>query len=175
MRPTFSDVKETGSDAFLHTPLGRAARLEALEERKELEKEIHAYADDLKARSEFPETLPNRPFDLDTLERRSPESNRVKREEFDDLKTDLKRQWETATGMAWPKYQEDVYSASGNLIRKAGNDYDAHHIHPLSLGGDNVANNITPLHASQHFDRQGIHAPDSPYSKMVQRLEDNDL
>lgn len=85
-------------------------------------------------------------------------------------KPELKRQWEIENGRPWPKYETDVYSASGKLIRKAGSDYDAHHIQPLSLGGKNEASNITPLHAEVHYDKQGVHAPNSPYSQLDKAL-----
>lgn len=38
------------------------------------------------------------------------------------------------------------------------------------MGGKNEASNITPLHAEVHYDKQGIHAPNSPYTKMNQLL-----
>ena len=62
------------------------------------------------------------------------------------------------------------YSSNGKMIRKAGGDYDAHHIQPLGMNGKNEASNITPLHANEHYDKQGVHAPDSPYSKLDKML-----
>ena len=56
------------------------------------------------------------------------------------------------------------------MIRKAGSDYDAHHIQPLGMGGKNEVRNITPLNAEVHYDKQGIHAADSPYSRLDQML-----
>ena len=38
------------------------------------------------------------------------------------------------------------------------------------MGGKNEASNITPLHAEVHYDKQGVHALDSPYSKLDQML-----
>lgn len=131
---------------------------------------LEAYFNDLKARSEFPESLTGNEFDVSDLRKLSPEENTEMREEFDDLKPELKRQWEIENGRPWPKYETDVYSASGKLIRKAGSDYDAHHIQPLSLGGKNEASNITPLHAEVHYDKQGVHAPNSPYSQLDKAL-----
>lgn len=131
---------------------------------------LKAYFNDLKARSEFPETLTGNEFEVSDLRKLSPEENAEMREEFDDLKPELKRQWEIENGRPWPKYETDVYSASGKLIRKAGSDYDAHHIQPLSLGGKNEASNITPLHAEVHYDKQGVHAPNSPYSQLDKAL-----
>lgn len=89
-----------------------------------------------------------------------------KRIEFNEIRSDLKEQWSAIYDREWPQYDKDIYSDSGNLIRRAGNDYDAHHIRPLCLGGENTATNITPLHASVHYDKQGIHAPGSPFDYM---------
>lgn len=131
-----------------------------------LEKAVDDYFQDLKEKSEYPDTIEERPFEVDDLEKQPPEKTAEMRDQFDDLKTDLKKQWEEEHGRPWPKYEQDVYSANGKLIRKAGSDYDAHHIRPLSMGGKNEVSNITPLSAEVHYDKQGVHAPDSPYSRM---------
>ncbi|MCD8090763.1 MAG: hypothetical protein LUD81_09160 [Clostridiales bacterium] len=132
----------------------------------DLKEVLNDYYDDLQNRSDCPETLPENPIEASDLEKLSPEEVAEKREEFNDIKGDLKSQWETKNGQEWPKYEEDVYSANGKIIRQAGGDYDAHHIQPLSMGGKNEVDNITPLHANEHYDKQGIHSPDSPYSKL---------
>ena len=137
---------------------------------KNLEQTLEEYFDDLKEKSECPETIPDKPFDVSDLKKRTPEENAEMREEFDDKKAQLKKEWEEINGRPWPKYEHDVYSSNGKLIRKAGSDYDAHHIQPLGMGGKNEASNITPLSAEVHYDKQGVHAPDSPYSKMDQML-----
>lgn len=137
---------------------------------KNLEKILDEYFDDLKENSDYPETISDKPFEAADLEKLAPEQNAEMREEFYDKKGELKREWEQENGIPWPKYEEDVYSSNGNLIRKAGSDYDAHHIQPLGMGGKNEADNITPLHAEVHYDKQGVHAPDSPYSKLDQTL-----
>ena len=130
-----------------------------------LEKEVKDYFNDLKSKSECPDTI-EESFDASDLEKLPPEEVAKRREEFDEKRTELKRQWEEKYGRPWPKYEHDVFSASGKLIRKAGSDYDAHHIQPLCMGGENKASNITPLHAEVHYDKQGVHSPDSPYSKL---------
>ncbi len=135
-----------------------------------IESQIKAYLKDLLDYSEHPETIPKNPFETKDLKKRTPEENAEMRGEFDDKKSQLKREWEEVNGRPWPKYDHDIYSENGKLIRKAGSDYDAHHIQPLSLGGKNEANNITPLSAEVHYDKQGIHAPDSPYSKLYKLL-----
>ena len=137
-----------------------------IEKKDELDEVIDEYYNDLKNNSDCPETLPDKPFDKSQLEKISPKENAKMREEFDEKKADLKKEWERINGRPWPKYEHDVYSSNGKLIRKAGTDYDAHHIQPLSLGGKNMASNITPLHAGVHYDRQGVHSPDSTCSKL---------
>lgn len=131
-----------------------------------LEKALDDYFQDLKEKSECPDTIEEQPFEVDDLEKQPPEKTAEMREQFDDLKADLKKQWEKEHGILWPKYEQDVYSVNGKLIREVGNDYDAHHIQPLSLGGKNEVGNITPLSVEVHYDKQGVHAPDSPYSRM---------
>lgn len=137
---------------------------------EDIEKILEDYFKDLKDKSEYPDTIPDKPFDASDLKKRTPEENSEMRDEFDDKKTQLKREWEEANGRPWPKYEHDVYSSNGKLIRKAGSDYDAHHIQPLGMGGKNEASNITPLNAENHYDKQGVHSPDSPYNKLDQML-----
>lgn len=135
-----------------------------------VESTMNDYFKDLKDRSECPETIKDRPFESKDLKKLSPEETAAKRDEFDDKKPELKKQWSEENGRPWPKYDKDVYSSNGKMIRKAGGDYDAHHIQPLGMNGQNDASNITPLHAKEHYDKQGVHAPDSPYSKLDKML-----
>ena len=134
---------------------------------------VKDYFDDIRNRSECPDTLSKTPFKASELRLRTPEENAKMHEEFDDLKRDMKKQWEKENNRAWPKYDHDVYSSNGKLIRKKGDDYDAHHIKPLGMGGENVASNITPLSAEVHYDKQGVHSPDSPYSRINKVLGGN--
>jgi hypothetical protein len=143
---------------------------EADDPEQNMEVILDDYFKDLKEKSECPETIPDRPFEASDLEKQSPEKTAEMRDEFDDKKAELKKQWEEENGRPWPKYDHDVYSANGKLIRKAGSDYDAHHIQPLGMGGKNVVSNITPLSAEVHYDKQGVHAPDSPYSRLDKAL-----
>jgi len=138
--------------------------------KERIEDLIKEYIDDLKSKSEYSETISDTPFEDSDLKKIPPEENALAREEFDDKKSELKKEWERDNGRPWPTYQEGVYSSNGKLIRCAGSDYDAHHIQPLGLGGKNEVNNITPLHAEVHYDKQGIHAPDSPYSKLESKI-----
>ena len=143
-------------------------------ELKELLKELkEEYIEDLKSFSEFVQTLPENFFDIEDLRKVSPEE---KRKEFSnkEFKNDLKKQWEEVHGIPWPKYDKDVYITNKNgdpvCIRKAGMDYDAHHIQPLGLGGKNEVSNITPMHADVHFDSRGIHKIGSAYYKIDKLL-----
>lgn len=143
---------------------------EADDPERNIEKTLDDYFKDLKDKSECPDTIPDKPFEASDLKKCTPEENAEMRDEFDDKKAQLKKEWEEANEIPWPKYEHDVYSSNGKLIRKAGSDYDVHHIQPLGMGGKNEVNNITPLNAEVHYDKQGVHASDSPYSKLDQML-----
>jgi hypothetical protein len=134
---------------------------------------VGEYIDDLKANSEYPETIA---YDGEPFERVSPEENAKKREEFENSDPDnehskeaLIKKWEEKNGKEWPRYTEDLVDGkTGRVIRTAGSRYDAHHIRPLCFGGKNEASNITPISAEKHYDHRGVHAPDSPYGKLVE-------
>ena len=145
---------------------------ESLDKKKpeSMESTANDYFKDLKNRSDCPNTIKDRPFETKDLQKLSPEETAARRDEFDDKKPELKKQWSEENGQPWPKYDEDVFSSNGKKIRKKGDDYDAHHIQPLGMNGKNEASNITPLHANEHYDKQGVHATDSPYSKLNKML-----
>ena len=136
----------------------------------EIEADKRAYVEDIKSRSPCPETIDEESVCESDFKRISPEENAEKRMEFDEKKEQLIKEWEQQNGREWPRYETDVYSENGHLIRKAGMRYDAHHIKPLCMGGENTAENITPLHAEDHYDHQGVHASDSPYSKLMKEV-----
>lgn len=135
-----------------------------------MESTMSDYFKDLKNRSDCPGTIKDRPFETRDLRKLSPEETATRRGEFDDRKSELKKQWSEENGQPWPKYSQDVYSSNGKMIRKAGGEYDVHHIQPLGMNGKNEVANITPLHANEHYDKQGVHAPNSPYSKLYKML-----
>lgn len=141
-----------------------------------LQEVLDSYIDDIRKYSDVPETIPENPIAVSDLKHVPPEENAPKREQFDntEFKKELKRQWEQANGMAWPKYTEDVYITNNRgvqvKIREADNDYDAHHIQPLCLGGKNEASNLTPLRADVHFDSRGVHKEGSPYDQLNKML-----
>lgn len=128
------------------------------------------YINDVINKSEVPETIDAEKISEAEFKKCSPEETAQKREEFNQLKNELIEQWEKENGREWPTYDNDVYSSNGYLIRRAGDKYDAHHIHPLSMGGKNEVSNITPLHAECHYDRQGVHSPTSAYSKLEKTI-----
>ncbi len=137
---------------------------------EKLDSALKDYIQDLKAKSEVADTIPDHPFEASDLQKISPEQKALAREEFDDKKKDLISQWEDAHNCSWPTYKEDVYITNKHgdqvLIREAGSRFDAHHIQSLSLGGKNEVSNITPLSADIHYDHRGVHAPGSPYDKL---------
>ncbi len=135
---------------------------------EQMEKLRQEYIDDIKANSEFPDTINDSGAEYEKL---SPEELAEKRAEFNAKKEQLIKEWEAENGREWPRYKEDLY-INGKLIRKAGDRYDAHHIHPLSFGGKNESGNLTPISADKHFDKQGVHAPDSPYGKLEKFLRE---
>ncbi len=131
------------------------------------------YFNELKHFSECPDALPGKMFDK--IEYVSPEVVKQKHLEFKRNKNSLIQQWEKITGKEWPRYTEDVYIENKNgekiKIRNKGDYYDAHHIKPLSLGGTNTAENITPMRAENHFDSRGVHRSDGPCSKMQEMVK----
>lgn len=136
-----------------------------MSESKEFNELKNDYFDDLKSRSEYPNTIDDSIKEND-WKKIEPEQNGEMREEFGNSKNRLISDWEARNNQKWPTYGEDVYSPNGKLIRRAGDKYDAHHIQPLTYDGKNSAENITPLHASEHFDKQGVHSSNSPFGKM---------
>ena len=171
---TLSEAKEYWNKEFGSSGQeGGQEKLETTEKKDEAEAPrelVKEYFNELKEKSDFPETIYENRFNEFDLKKQTPEETKKMREEFDDKKAQLKKEWEKLNGREWPKYNEDVYSKNGKLIRKAGSDYDVHHIQPLSLGGKNEVGNITPLHAEVHYDKQGVHAPGSACSKLLESL-----
>lgn len=149
----------------------QADQVEGVDDKQaEIEADKRAYVEDIKSRSPCPETIDEESVCESDFKRISPEENAEMRMEFDEKKEQLIKEWEQQNGREWPRYETDVYSENGHLIRKAGMRYDAHHIKPLCMGGENTAENITPLHAEDHYDHQGVHASDSSYSKLMKEV-----
>ncbi|MCR5049281.1 MAG: HNH endonuclease [Saccharofermentans sp.] len=134
------------------------------------------YIKELKQYAEYPETISDKIFDK--IEKVSPEMVKNMRLEFAEQKKSLIKQWEAKNGKEWPKYKEDVYITNKNgekvKIRTKGDAYDVHHIKPLSLGGKNTVDSITPMRAENHFDSRGIHRLDGPCSKLQDMVKGKD-
>lgn len=134
---------------------------------KDLSDVVKEYVSDLKARSECADTISEKSLDVSKMEKVSPERVAELREEFDDNKPKLRKEWEIQNNREWPKYKEDVYNDNGIRIRKAGDNYDAHHIQPLSMGGKNEVSNLTPLDLSKH---QDIHSLGGSCTQLVEKF-----
>lgn len=149
------------------------------ESKEVTEQDIVDYVNDLKEHSEYPETIPEKAFGIDDIERRTPEENGKKRANFQghgeggrnnpEYKGNLRNEWEKLYGKQWPRYTESNCPS----IRNPGDCYDAHHIKPLGWGGESTASNITPMHADVHFDSRGIHDINSPYARIDNKLGGN--
>lgn len=89
-----------------------------------------------------------------------PEKSKLHRKLFDNAKDKLIDEWEKNTGDKWPVYAQDVLNDAGEVIRKAGQRYDAHHLIETSFGGSNAWWNLHPAaFPSEH--QAGIHATNS--------------
>lgn len=94
------------------------------------------------------------------LKKLSSEETLRARLEFSLKKNKLIEKWEKETGKEWPRYKEDVKNSQGNVVRRAGDYYDAHHIIELSYGGPAESWNIVPArYPDKH--QNGIHKADS--------------
>ena len=74
---------------------------------------------------------------LREYEKLSPVEVAKHRAEFNRLKNSLIDEWELKTGQTWPTFSEDVIGKNGNVVRKAGSKYDAHHIIIFSYCDEN--------------------------------------
>ena len=141
------------------------------------EQDINDYCKDLKRYSEYPGTIPDKPFSAEDIERCSSKETGNKRNNFQgngendrnnpEYKENLRNEWEKRNGIPWPRYTKDNCPAN----RKVGDCYDAHHIKPLSWGGKNEPSNITPMHCDVHYDSRGVHSKESPYTKIDKKLK----
>lgn len=139
---------------------------------KGIEELTKEYIDDLKKNSECPDTISDASIKPEDLKKRPPEETKELRKEFNTEKERLIAEWEKENGREWPVYENDIYNEYGEIVKRKGWKYDAHHIQPLSLGGKNEASNITPLRYDVHSDHKGVHALDSPYDKLEKMLKE---
>lgn len=134
-----------------------------------IEKTKLDYIKEIKSYSEFADTLDD--VVMGDVEKMSSDIVAEKRAEFNKMKDDLIEEWERIYNQEWPTYKEDIYNEFGELVKKKGWKYDAHHIKPLSMGGDNIASNITPLSYDVHSDHNGVHAIGSAYNTLENLLK----
>lgn len=169
-REYLEEIFEKVGDSSENTLGKKEEQVENVLEKKDINEIIKEYFLDLKEKSEFSNTIPDKTFKKSDLKKISPEENAKMREEFDDKKELLREQWEKKHGCSWPIYKHDIYSEKGNLLRRAGDPYDIHHIQSLEMGGKNEVGNITPLHVDVHYDKKGVHAKESPYDKLSKMI-----
>lgn len=169
----FSDIdleKNTQSTEVLKEKEDDVPKFDEEIKEYDLEELKRDYANDIRSRSENSEDIDVEEITNTELKKVSSEELRIKRLDFNSNKDGLRKQWEEDHGRSWPVYENDVYYKD-NLIRRQGDYLDAHHKIPLEFGGENTADNITPMHALEHFDKQGVHAADSPFSKLENYLK----
>jgi hypothetical protein len=82
------------------------------------------------------------------------------RQEFNKVRNTLIREWEKNTGKKWPTYDNDVLGDSGNVLRRLGQPYDAHHLIENSVNGPREWWNIHPAKFPDEH-QGGIHASES--------------
>lgn len=82
--------------------------------------------------------------------KQTPEKNKLHRQLFDNAKDKLIDEWEKNTGEKWPVYVEDVYNNAGEIIRQAGQRFDAHHLIESCFGGPNAWWNLHPASCLEH-------------------------
>ena len=94
-----------------------------------------------------------------------PDKVKLHRKLFDNAKDKLIDEWEKNTGDKWPVYAKDILNDSGEVIRTAGQRFDAHHLIESSFGGPNAWWNLHPAaFPSEH--QAGIHAINSLANKI---------
>ncbi|WP_327210835.1 HNH endonuclease [Rhizobium leguminosarum] len=93
----------------------------------------------------------------------------MKAKDWDKLRPSVKEEWVKNTGRPWPKYEKDILSKNGRPYRKAGDDWEAHHIIPKDKGGPHEWWNVHPVPRPEH---QGvIHARDAILNKMMEMMK----
>ena len=138
---------------------------EVVDKTEPLEKYVDAYIKDVKAGAEYPETVKNINLDASQLKDVPENIYKERQAEFKRIKPKLIKEFEEKHGIKYPRHTKDYY-LDGKLIHKKGDLYDVHHIKPLCLGVENTIANITPMGFKAHYDKHGIHAPNSAFDNM---------
>lgn len=152
--------KSFDPDKRIEVP-GAEANVNKLESNVDVNGAFKDYIDDVKLKSEYPETVKIKADEIQL--RDCSKETKEKRVEFEKMKRALIKEWEEKYGREFPREQKDVVSEDGKILRKAGSRYELHHIVPLSLGGNNSLDNLTPMSYSAHKE---LHGSGSAYSKL---------
>ncbi len=152
--------KSFDPDKRIEVP-GAEANVNKLESNVDVNSAFKDYIDDVKSKSEYPETVKIKADEIQL--RDCSKETKEKRVEFERVKRARIKEWEEKYGREFPKEQKDVVSKDGTILKKAGSRYELHHIVPLSLGGDNSLDNLTPMSYSAH---KALHGAGSAYSKL---------
>lgn len=137
---------------------------EGKQSNERIEKLTSDYMDELREKSPCPETLES--VDINSIEKVSSEDVAKNRSEFNSHRNKIIEQWEKIYNQPWPTYSEDIIGKNGKVVRHKGQRLEAHHIKPLSLGGENIGANITPMEYKDHNDHRGIHSNEGSYKKL---------
>ena len=78
------------------------------------------------------------------FEKLDPEKSKLHKRLFNNARDKLIAEWEKNTGDKWPVYEKDELNEAGEVIRKANQPYDAHHLIESSYGGPNAWWNLHP-------------------------------
>ena len=152
--------KSFDPDKRIEVP-GAEANVNKLESNVDVNSAFKDYIDDVKSKSEYPETVKIKADEIQLRDcSKETKENRV---EFERVKRARIKEWEEKYGREFPKEQKDVVSKDGTILKKAGSRYELHHIVPLSLGGNNSLDNLTPMSYSAHKE---LHGAGSAYSKL---------
>ena len=89
----------------------------------------------------------------------------VNRKDFNKKRESLIKEWELKTNQKWPTYQQNVLNDNGKILRKIGDNYDAHHVIELSYNGRNEWWNLIPA-AFPNEHQGGIHRKGGPANQI---------
>jgi hypothetical protein len=85
------------------------------------------------------------------------------------FRAQMRSKWSKRYGQEWPTYRENVYTADGELYRRAGRPLEMHHINFKAAGGTNDVWNYFPSPWPQH--QRLLHGTGSSGEILHRRLE----
>ena len=136
-----------------------------------LGKALDRYKKELLESSLYPDSLNLDELKPSDIKKVTFEELKDVRDEFNTSKEQLILEWEKQNGKNWPRHDRVVVKGRVK-VKEKGALYDAHHIMPLSWGGENVASNITPMEWTVHH--LGVHGKDSGFNKVSDLLNNSD-